>query len=334
MKNTDIPYELIAKYYRRECSSSELQALEAWRKMSGFNENIFEELQSEWLLIHDEEKTYPDKNVVWKRINDQIHRNEKVISIGSKSFVWKVVGIAASIALLIGIGSTFIIQKNIQTRYQSEQITVISAPSGQKTHLTLPDGTQVWLNSNSSISYSANFNNLLREINLEGEAFFDVAKDREKEFIVKTGDIKVTVLGTAFDVMAYPDEEEIKVSLLRGKVALSGKSDIYFGELHPNQLAVISKKDMKYALYDNRDAETFSSWTQNRLIFYNAGIQEVIAKLERWYGVKINLVNPDVNQKYSFSVKTESLHEILNLFNKVTPVNYVIEGEEVTIIRK
>lgn len=334
MKNPDIPYELIAKYFKNECDATELKEFEIWRKMSESNEMILEELLDEWLLIHDKEKTYPDKDHVWEKVSQQVKPEKIMLPVRNRRIGWSIAGIAASVALLIGIASTFFIQRNLQHKYQSEQITVISALPGQKTNLTLPDGTQVWLNSDSRISYSANFNNQSREISLEGEAFFDVTKNPDKKFIVNTNDMKVTVLGTAFDIMAYPEDSDIRVSLLRGKVALSDQTNHYLGELHPNQLAVISKKDMKCIWYDNNDAEIFSSWIQNKLIFDHSDIHEVIAKLERWYGVEIDFTNPDERQKYSFTVKIESLPEILNLFNKITPISYSIEGEEVKIIRK
>ena len=104
-------------------------------------------------------------------------------------------------------------------------------------------------------------------------------------------------------------------------------------DLNPDELAIISRQNLKYTLFKD-DANTYRSWTEDQLIFYNEDIYEVAKKLERWYGINIKLVNPNEKQKYTFSVKTESLRELLELFNKLTPIDYKINGKEVTIINK
>lgn len=334
MNKSHIPYEKIAGYIRQESSDEEKHEIESWVNSSAENSETFEQLLNEWENIYDSPELFvqADKNKIWTNIASQI-RTAVPNRTYTKPFLIKIAGVAAMLALVIGIASTFFVKSAIETASLAQSITTIETMQGQKTQMTLPDGTKVWLNSDSKLTYAGNFNSSDRIVNLEGEAFFNVTRNEEKEFIVKTSSIDVVVKGTSFDVSAYRDEKQISVSLLEGKVAITDKNGKQMTDMKPNELAIISRQNLRYTLY-KENAEIYRAWVSDQLIFYNADIYEVTKKLERWYGINIILITPDERQKYTFSVKTESLRELLELFNKITPINYKINGKEVTIIHK
>ena len=195
----------------------------------------------------------------------------------------------------------------------------------------MPDGRQIYLNSGSKLSYNSGFNKNNRILKLEGEAFFNVAPDKENAFTVQTNNLDVVVHGTAFNVSSYNDEPGMSVTLVRGKVSLANHSNgQILTVMTPNQLVYVNKADLVWST-ESCDAEMESLWTQNILKFENAPADKVFKKLERWYGVDIHVENLKAETFYGLTLKTESLREILEIINKVSPIAYHINGEEVTI---
>ena len=219
-------------------------------------------------------------------------------------------------------------------RPASQQVFTVFTEGGQKTRMYLPDGTKVWLNSGSTLEYDNNYNSGNRRVKMTGEAFFDVAKSEAAGFIVDAGGISVLVHGTAFNVTSYEQDQTISVSLNRGKVSVENASDhSLIAELSPDQQLVISKKDLSGKVYAC-DAEYESLWTQNKLRLEDASTAELFKAMEHWYGVSITTGNAIPSNRYSLTIKTESLSEMLDLINRLTPIKYTINGEEVTITYK
>jgi len=329
-----IPYELIAKYIRNECSSDEIRTVEKWMNSSVENRQTFQDLKSEWKYLEDSSpEIIPDKEKMWNAITRRLELSFNSPSGNNfRRRLIAVAAIAASVALFLSIGGTILYQHIFTTQTFESALTEIHCPNGQKAQVFLPDGTSVWLNSGTSLKYDGvSFNQKDRKVELSGEAFFEVTKNPKKKFTVNTSGINVQVLGTSFNVSAYKEDEDVKVSLLKGSVSLfvqhSGEK---LGQLSPNQMAIVDKKSMKSNIVPD-DVALTSLWIQNTLRIYNEDILSVAKKLERWYGVKIHIQNLDLKPHYSFVVKTESLRELFQLLNKITPMKYSIEGEEVNI---
>lgn len=332
MDEQHIPYELLAKCFARQCSSAEQEEVERWCMENPEHKRIFAQLKEQWERIHLDTSAYviPDKATVWKNIQREIHHKAKQIPLYPRSRLIRITGIAAAFALIVGFSLSFLFKEE-NSWVASQFENVIMAPSGQKSQLILPDGTQVWLNSGSRLSYNYEFNTRDRVVNLEGEAYFNVMKNEQLSFVVKTGAVDVKVHGTAFNVSAYSDEKNILVALVRGKVSLLSSADQrVLTYLSPDQLATISKNNLSCKVASG-DAEIESSWHYNLLKFDGAPVDEVWKKLERWYGVDITLSNVDPSKAYWFTVKTESLTELLEMINKITPIEYKLNGKEVTI---
>jgi transmembrane sensor len=196
----------------------------------------------------------------------------------------------------------------------------VYTPMAAKTKFFLPDGTVVWLNSGSKLVYPDIFAGNTREVVLSGEGYFDVMENPEKPFVVKTDKINVTAYGTAFNVMAYPDDTEIEATLVSGSVKVEDKCTGYKYRLQPSyQFAMDSNKsNLSVSKVDTR---FFTSWKDGKLIFKNEPFEMVARKLERWYNCTIYLSNPDLKDiRYTGNIEMETLRELLELISITTPI--------------
>jgi len=328
----ETPLDLITKFLDEKCTPEEVQSLIEWRQASSENENVFRKMAHQWDCDHDvkENDAVLSKSKVWSNIQDRIENldNEFVPPSYSKQYLFQTGLVAASVALLIGAFISFVLLNHFPSR---QSYTSVEAPSGQKTHILLPDGTKVWLNSESEIIYASDYGRKSRVVRLKGEAFFDVVKNPSHPFIVKSGQVDVKVLGTAFDVSAYPKESFIEVSLVRGSVSVESATDnSQLALLHPNQKVNVNKANLLCSVSDC-DAVNESIWTNNQIRFDGVTSEQMFEKLNRWYGVTISAVNMPQNKRYWLILKTESLTETLQLINMITPIKYTIRGEEVSV---
>lgn len=167
-------------------------------------------------------------------------------------------------------------------------------PYGNQSRLTLADNTVVWLNAGSRLVYPTTFSGKTREVLLFGEAYFEVAKNAEKPFIVKTSDIQIKVLGTHFNVSAYSEDKLIQTVLTEGSVEIrKNDASIFSGRivLKPNQMASFSKTTSETALYDV-DASYYTLWTKGLLSFDDVDFDKILKKVERFYNISIDFSEP------------------------------------------
>lgn len=320
-------YTLLSKYLSGEATCQEIAELEEWRTADEKNEKEFRELSESWKLAHESFSfVVPDKEKVWNRIVTNLNRMQPVRTY-SRAVIYRAVSVAATVALLIGLSLPMLFSAQ-----EPGSPVSFKAPVGQKAEVDLPDGTRVFLNSGSVLTYSTDYNRTNRSVTLSGQAFFNVAKDEEHPFDVSVGNVKVVVHGTSFDVNGYEDMSEIAVTLLTGRVSiLSSLSDKVLATMKPNQKAIISLSAKDKCTLADCDAESESVWRLGKLKINGEGLVEVARKMERWYGVKIALENVNPDKHYWMTIKTESLKETLEIINRITPINYSINGEEVAI---
>jgi ferric-dicitrate binding protein FerR (iron transport regulator) len=260
---------------------------------------------------------------------------------------------------LVGItGKT----NKVATSTAGNEITV---NPGAKTKLRLPDGTHVWVNSDSKLSYSGTFKGPLREVYLDGEAYFDVVKDKTRPFIVHTGGIDIRVLGTAFNVKAYKTESTIEATLIHGlievtkpdqpdapKVILKPHEKLIFDKYAADEnkktdehLANgnFSKEEIKKPaitiaqiannIVDSAIIET--SWVYNRLSFEDEKFDNIALKMERWFNVKITINNDKIKSyKLTGSFENETIDEALKELQYLITFSYKITGREIEINKK
>lgn len=268
--------------------------------------------------------------------------------------------IAAVVAILLLGASFFLNTKPSETQGLMADNKEVSTKNGSRTKMKLPDGTDVWLNAGSKLTYGENFDGKTREVNLTGEAFFDVVHNAEKPFIIHTSKIDVKVLGTQFNVKAYEGDKTTETSLIRGSVEVFLKKDPgkkYL--LHPNEKLVLeneafAKEETRTAQstqqagtsamlteppvvirqlsYYNEDQNVESSWTRNVLSFDDEQFSEVAKKLERWYDVTVNFKNKYWEKKHiSGSFESESLEQAMEALKYSTGFSFKINQKTVTI---
>ena len=241
---------------------------------------------------------------------------------------------AAALALLVAV-SYFSFKGGQSSLESSFGDIVVEAPQGSRTQMTLPDGTKVWLNAGSKISYTQGFSIVNRLIRLVGEGYFEVAHNELLPFRVSSKNLQVSVLGTKFNFRDYPTDAEAIVSLAEGKVALddlthSGKETIY---LTPNQRAVMSKQNGNIEIEDYTVSNSIQ-WTTGNLIFDGEQLKDIVKDLERSYNVKITIANKDLLtlRFYGDFVRQEqSLNEVLDALSATGKIHYKTEGEIITI---
>lgn len=236
----------------------------------------------------------------------------------------------------------------------------VETKPGSQTQIVLHDGTKVWLNADSRLSYANDFNGKTREVNLVGEAFFDVVSNKERPFIIHTSRIKVKVTGTSFNVRSYPDEPRVETSLIEGKVEVSlvnNPDKVFY--LKPSQKLVINglsnEKDKQEQLKRMSGAIKFSepipeltsisyypedsipvetAWLNHQLVFFEESFREVANKMEKWYGVKIVFSTPALEKlKVTGRFETETLQEALDALKFVFKFRYDINKKTIVISR-
>ncbi len=272
----------------------------------------------------------PSKEVGLQHILDRIHfqintRKDKRPVLSRILSAYYRVAAVLLIPLIIG-GFYLMMQHSNRTDTYAE----ISAPQGSRVQFKLPDGSMGYLNGGSRLQYPVSFSGN-RNLTLSGEAFFEVAKDKKHPFTVQTKYADVQVFGTRFDVCAYESDQEVFTTLEEGSVKVLNKIGKSSAMLNPGEQNVISTRNGKM---QNIPVNTnlYTSWKDEMLRFNNSPFDEVVKKMERWYGVKINLDKSlKYSENYTFTVRTESLRELLQLLSITTPMSFKIDNDTVMI---
>ena len=205
----------------------------------------------------------------------------------------------------------------------------IETPFGGKYQINLPDGSKVWLNSASSLRFPAFFSGKTREVELNGEAFFDVAKNPDMPFKVITKDQIVEVLGTQFNINSYADEESFKTTLIEGSVKVIYKDRVIL--LNPGQQFQPSLKSSKVI---EADTEEVTAWKDGYFLFKDEDIQSIMRKISRWYNVDVSYSGeiPDVGFGGNIS-RSKGIDEVLNVLQLTDAVHFKVEGRRITVMR-
>jgi transmembrane sensor len=280
----------------------------------------------------------------------------------NKNFLWPALVIAVFTgALFLGVrltGSNTPASRNL-AKESERAVSRISTKNGTKTNLILPDGTKVWLNAGSSLTYDSFYGKNLREVALSGEAFFDVVKNKEKPFIIHTSAINIKVLGTEFNVRSYPTDKTTEASLIRGSIEVTFKDKPSKKIiLKPNEKIVVDNVriqgeilesdhqysrgktvnvpgvDIKNLTHEYKTGAIIeTSWVENKLIFQDESFEDIARQLERWYGVSIIFNNQSLKENHlTGSFKNETIRQALDALKFTASFNYEIDkNNNVTI---
>ncbi|SHF80524.1 FecR family protein [Mariniphaga anaerophila] len=323
-------FDIIIKYLNGTSSSEEKQQFFAWIEENPENKNEFLELKKIWALT---EKTDEDESTALALFHNSAKKHN------NKSLLFKALKQAAIYILLIGIGgilSWFVLSsdKVSENEIYASNYTV-TAPQGQMTNVELPDGTLVMLNSRSTISYDNDFSHGKREVTLNGEAFFDVQKDQEHPFIVKSPLLDIKVYGTSFNIEAYPEDNSISATLVDGSISVLNKDGLELTKLVPGEKARYTATDNKL-IVSEVNTDMFVSWKKGLITFRNEKLEDIAKKIERWYNVEIVIRNKQLGKELYFGtiLKNKPIDQILEVFKLTTSLKYEIvpRANEPTLI--
>jgi ferric-dicitrate binding protein FerR (iron transport regulator) len=223
---------------------------------------------------------------------------------------------------------TYIINPDVASKENQNSFNTLSTPTGGQYNIVLADGTKVYLNAVSSIKYPTQFNSDQRIVELEGEAYFEVAKNKNKPFIVKSGDQSIEVLGTHFNVHAYNNESVLKTTLLEGSVAVTYKNQKSI--LKPGQQSNVSDKYNTIKIKEV-DTEATIAWKNGRFKFDNADLKTVMRQLERWYGVKVEYQGDVSDVRFNGGTfMNKNLSEVLKVL-ELSNIKFKVEGKTITV---
>ncbi|MGE8341142.1 MAG: FecR family protein [Flavobacterium sp.] len=224
---------------------------------------------------------------------------------------------------------TYVINPNADASEEdADSFNTLSTPTGGQYNIVLADGTKVFLNAVSSIKYPTQFNGDQRIVELEGEAYFEVAKNKSKPFLVKSDNQTIEVLGTHFNVHAYNNESVVKTTLLEGSVAVSSKNQKAI--LKPGQQSNISESSSKIAVKEV-DTEAAIAWKNGRFKFDNADLKSVMKQLERWYGIKVEYRGDVSDVKFNGGTfRNKNLSEVLKVL-ELSNIKFKVEGKTIIV---
>lgn len=274
--------EKLHRFFAGLTSIKEGMAIKAWMEASEENKRTFHQERKlfDALMLHDAPNTL--KKISSKRIPETIFRWLKV---------------AAIITLTLAFNYLF---QEYKTGQETIAMNTVSVPAGQRTNITLPDGTNVWLNARTTLQYPATFNKKQRNVLLKGEAYFNVTSNKKIPFIVQTDRYDIEVLGTQFNVDAYPGEKEFETTLMQGSVKVtSQKSPEQTVTLKPEHKVYVRNGQLEVAKVEDFNPYR---WKEGLICFKDEPFQNIIEDFEKYYGIRIIINNRNV-LKYSYNGK-------------------------------
>lgn len=250
-----------------------------------------------------------------------IRKNKKNITISYLK--WAVI-LAVPIALFISL------YYNLRIENPSELI--VAANQGEKANVVLPDGSKIAINSASNVTYYSNYNKKYRSLKLNGEAYFEIAHDKSKPFIVDCSGAKIEVLGTTFGIKAYKDDDEIFVVLRTGKIEMQTPKANFI--VYPNERIIYNKKT-KNIYKEKVTASDFTDWRYNRLRFENETLENIVHTISRMHNIKIQFKNEDLKtQRFTGTVDNKNIKTVMDMISLTSSIGYKIQDSAVVLYRK
>lgn len=340
--------ELLEKYCNNCCTDEELSSVLGWFEESARTPNGKALLFKIWEELPDKESNLQiDFDFILDKIHHKVNLDlsKKLLKEADqnlikykrkKHFINVLTRVAAIIMLPVFSFGLYMSHKYQSTRH--DQISVnrayneVYSSVDAITKVSLPDGSNVWLNHSSTLKYPAMFQGDFRTVELTGEGYFEVAHNPKIPFIVKAGEIQVLACGTTFNIMAYDDDDRIETSLINGQVELQrtgpdGKP-IPLLKMKPTELAVFQTGNSEISIRTIPDDRYFA-WKEGKLVFNKEPMGEVIEKLSRWFNVDIQIKDPRLMQlTYTATFVNETLPQVMELLSLVTPINYSISNRK------
>lgn len=300
--------ELLYRFFEGKTSFSEEEKIRQWMETSAENERIFmnERKMFDMLLLVGE-----------------THIEKKAIPLRRSTLLSNLLKAAAIIILTLLANQGF---QHFNQPVEPEFEQIISVPSGQRTNLTLPDGTNVWLNARTTLRYPTNFAKKERKVYLDGEAYFDVTENQNMPFVVESGKGAVEVLGTEFNVEAYNSLPNYEVTLMRGQVKVSAVDSPQTVILSPDTKTVLVDGKLQVVRVDDFNPYR---WREGLICFRTKKFDSIMSSFEKYYGVEIRIENPNV-LTYSYTGKfrqSDGVEYALRVLQRDIRFNYTRDDD-------
>ena len=329
--------EIFIKYLQGNCTQMEFEQLILWIREGSNSASDQEMVQDVWDEFEPEAGTA--QRIKYNRVLDKIHHQININQNSTHFLIQKasakkrllsILTRAAAILLLPVLSLLFYTNLSDRDRYADNSNTLeVEAPAGSRMHFVLDDGTKVWLNHGSKMKYPQRFKGKNRKIFLTGEAYFEVAHNTKVPFIVETNRLEVKATGTAFNVSAYPGDDNIETTLVDGKVILyASENNHEIKALSPGECLKFDVKKNVYTLESVNTAK-YTAWKDGLLVFKNERAEDVAKKLARWYNVEVEIANEKVKEfTFTATFMDETLPQVLELMTLATPVCYQLTLRE------
>lgn len=318
---------IITRYLDQTADAAEEQLLLDWLQGDESHQKYFMEIRDIWLLSN-----IPHKKDSTRQAFDSFKSKitkKQIFRISNNYYRWMQWTISVAALFILCAGSYFLLHQTDRKEYVEIAKTYckVLMPENCKGAVMLPDSSVVWLNSGSTLIYPENFESDKRNVRLVGEAYFEVRKNPSAPFQVEAGEMKITVLGTTFNVKSYLDDEIVETVLLTGSVNVKVREhEVY--KLRPNEKISLNTSN-DWVSVSTVVGSDYNVWKEERLSFDNATLSDVLNKLEKWYGVEIICADSlKQNTRLSLTVRNEPVNEMLKMISLIVPIKYEFRGNQ------
>lgn len=316
--------EIFERYVQQRASEDEIKRLSDWIRN---NRNISEWMEQQ-ILNSEADMDASVQLRMLERIKHQLTTGDQPSAQPGVKFriqTWWRIAAMLVLPLLTALGMYV-----YMSRYDSGAPVMVAVERGQKATVTLPDGSKVWLNSLSELRYTPGFTSRKRELQLEGEAYFEVAPDPDRPFVVTGTDLKVEALGTSFGMKTYREDRMVSSILMSGKVRVTTPDGTRV--LKPNERIQYDKTTAQSKHSQVANATEFTGWIRNELRFENETLDEIARSIQRIYNVEIIFASENLKQlRYTGTVQNNSLESVLNIITLTSPLSFQIDKHTIIL---
>ena len=326
--------ELLIKYIKHRCSVGERTAVREWLSQSLENQKRLYEMEQVYALsieakYSDEQRLNQAYSQLQGRLKQGMTPVQPVTPHRFKLWDKSWLKYAAAILVIISISLNLIFISSPE----EDAFTTVFVPNGQRVSLVLSDGSKVWLNSESRFRYPNKFSKKNRHVELDGEGYFEIAKDKDSPFSLSLPELNIRVLGTKFNAKGYTGEPS-SVALKEGSVEVSTTDNRHRELMEPNDMVLYTKRN-GLVLLRNKSVRQMDSWTTGDLFFDNQQLKAMVPTIERRYDVKIHIMNSELSEeRFTCHFRKDlNIHQALNILKATKSLNYKIKGSEIYIYK-
>lgn len=323
---------IISRYLSKSATEEEKKHLLQWLEEKDENRKQFKKTYDLWVYSNALFTDDTEMETALARLKKRTVSHQKKKARLSLPRFYRM-RVAAFILLLLSVGYMGYWLGDHKEQKLITMNHLLTGPDGKGEYL-LPDGSTVWLNASSLLKYPETFTGGKRTVYLEGEALFEIKEDKKNPFYVKAGGLDIEVVGTRFLANNYPRKNIVQTVLVNGSVKISGD---YFAEnrmLHPGELLTYNKQTGQTDLH-KVNTDDYTNWIHSKMVFDKTNLAKVIVNLEKWFDVEI-VATPELlrNTHMSFTVRRESLEEVLKNMSLTAPIDYKWKGNVLHLSRK